>query len=365
MEPPAPERLERIETPESIPRVGEDTPPGKQFPRPSARPGKLFGETPRQATLAESAGLPAEPAEIPVEDFPPAVPDAGVEPAGEDEEPANEEPRVESPAAEAETGGPVGEPTGFELPAVEEVEGEALSGPLGDPPREPRRLDVAAEVRRPMAAAAESLESAKGPATAAAAAEGEPPVVSAPRPTEPLPPPEDELGETVHAAFSERKIHQRSPGTERAGRLAEAVLGQQREQGGDRSTAARIPARAVETSVPPIPPRSLDLAAGSPQPPSPVGETAERLPRFEPRTSASLPPGEKAEGRLIVSRPSSLAAFPGRASAGSPAREPEESGPRVHIGQVDVIVQAPQEPPRPRERKTSSNLASRLYLRSV
>ena len=365
MEPPAPERLERIETPESSPLVGRDARPGEEFPRPSAQPAKLFDEPPRQATLAESARLPVEPAELPVEDFPAAVLDSGVAPTNEDEEAAHEELRLESPASEAEPRGPVAEPAGFELPAVEEVEGKALSGPLRGPPSEPQRLDAAAEAQHAMAAAAESLESVRGSATAAAALQGKPPVVSAPRPTEPLPPPEDELGETAPAASSGRSIYQRGLGAEGGSRLHEAALEQQREEVRDQPAAAPLPGRAAEPSLPPIPPSGLDLAARAPDPPAPVGETIESLPRFEPRTSASLPPGEKAEGRPIVSGQSLLAAFPGWASAGSPAREPEQSGPRVHIGQVDVIVQAPKELPRPRERKASSNLASRLYLRSV
>lgn len=55
---------------------------------------------------------------------------------------------------------------------------------------------------------------------------------------------------------------------------------------------------------------------------------------------------------------------PIRRTSPSPSREPE--GSRVQIGQVDVIVEAPPQPaPTPSSRLTATNLASRLYLRSV
>ncbi len=47
-------------------------------------------------------------------------------------------------------------------------------------------------------------------------------------------------------------------------------------------------------------------------------------------------------------------------------RTVEDNRPRVHIGQVDIVVHGRQEPPaQARPSGTSTNLASRLYLRSV
>lgn len=79
--------------------------------------------------------------------------------------------------------------------------------------------------------------------------------------------------------------------------------------------------------------------------------------------AATSPPGASTEAASQPRTPP-----PGRGPMPEDVRQPRAAAPeppRVHIGQVDVVVNAPPEPRPSRQARQAAGLASRLYLRGL
>ncbi|MGD2116699.1 MAG: hypothetical protein PVG07_16720 [Acidobacteriota bacterium] len=142
------------------------------------------------------------------------------------------------------------------------------------------------------------------------------------------------------------------------------------DSGTDAGATARIPAfsgapsadhpapairRAAERTEPPTglaTPKERPAPDRAPLPDAPAGRPVESVARPAPSPPAPPPeaPAESPESTRSRRRPGA---------------EPE--APRIHVGQVEVVVQAPREPrpaPKPASRGTTG-LASRLYLKGL